>query len=235
MALDCYNVLGVMPTATPDEIRAAYRRLARLYHPDLNSGAEAEARMQVINQAYNTLSDPELRHQHDLAIIRERQNGHPRPQSRRPGSPDPAGPRRNPRRPRVVVTPQTEPPVPQRGSDIEGFLFINRREAKSGARKTFWTERLEICPRCRGSGLEPEETVGQSQCWRCAGQQQLSREMPLRAIIPPQVADGARLRLRGQGDAGRGGGVRGHAFVTIRIFPRTSLLRTARFILRHLA
>lgn len=233
MALDCYNVLGVMPTATPDEIRAAYRRLARLYHPDLNSGAEAEARMQVINQAYNTLSDPQLRHQHDMAIIRERQNGNPQ-QSRRPGPHSP-GPRNAQRRQRVAVDPQAGPPVPQRGDDIEGMLFISRREAKGGTRKTFWTERLEICPRCRGSGLEPEETVVKSQCWRCSGQQQLNREMPLRAIIPPNVSDGARLRLRGQGDAGRDGGVRGHAFVTIRIFPQESLLRTAYFLLRHLA
>ncbi len=233
MALDCYNILGVMPTATPDEIRAAYRRLARLYHPDLNSGAEAEARMQAINAAYNTLSDPQLRHQHDLAIIRARQNGYA-PQSRRPGPYNPSGTRSSERRQRVVVTPQTAPPAPQRGSDIAGTLFISRREAKGGTRKTFWTERLEICPRCRGSGLEPEETVVKSQCWRCSGTQQLHREMPLRAIIPPNVADGARLRLRGQGDAGRNGGVRGHAFVTIRIFPRTSLLRTAHFLLRHL-
>ena len=66
MQQDCYSILGVPRTASPGEIRAAYRRLARLYHPDLNSGSEAETRMQQINDAYATLSDPDRRRQYDL-------------------------------------------------------------------------------------------------------------------------------------------------------------------------
>lgn len=251
MAQDCYEVLGVAPTATPDEIRAAYRRLARRYHPDLHAGdgdgaeAEAEARMQAINAAYNTLSDPQLRHQHDLAIIRERQNGHGAAGRRRPGTgsggpgsatgnaaggstPGPARRRRT-----VFTPPPTTPPEPQRGADIETTLFVNHREAQRGTRKTFLVERLETCPRCRGSGREPEETVVQSRCWRCAGEQRLHRELLLHAAIPAGRADGARLRLRGQGHAGTDGGLRGHLFITVRIYPRENLLRAVRFALRH--
>ena len=249
MAQDCYEVLGVAPTATPDEIRAAYRRLARLYHPDLNAGdgAEAEARMQAINEAYNTLSDPQLRHQHDLAIIRERQNGFAAPGRRRsdpnsaapnsgPGS-APGGMPGNARRRTTAYTPPpasaTAPPEPQRGADIETTLFVSQREAQRGTRKALVVERLETCPRCRGSGREPEETVVQSRCWRCGGEQRLHRELLLHAAIPAGRADGARLRLRGQGHAGMGGGLRGHLFITVRIFPQENLLRAVRFALRH--
>ena len=66
MNTDCYSILGVPPAATAEEIRAAYRRLARQYHPDLNSGPEAEARMKEINEAYDTLSDPLRRRQYDI-------------------------------------------------------------------------------------------------------------------------------------------------------------------------
>ena len=242
MAQDCYEVLGVAPTATPDEIRAAYRRLARLYHPDLNAGdgAEAEARMQAINEAYNTLSDPQLRHQHDLAIIRERQNGHTGQNRRRPGASGGGGSGSaagaasgNARRRRGAYPPPTAPPEPQRGADIETTLFVSHREAQKGTRKALLVERLETCPRCRGSGREPEETVVQSRCWRCGGEQRLHRELLLPASIPAARADGARLRLRGQGHAGTGGGLRGHLFITVRIFPQEGLLRAVRFALRH--
>ena len=69
MTTDCYSILGVPRTATASEIRAAYRRLARVYHPDLNAGPEAEARMREINEAYDTLSDPQRRRYYDRTGI----------------------------------------------------------------------------------------------------------------------------------------------------------------------
>lgn len=64
----CYDILGVAPDATPDEIRAAYRKLAKQYHPDVNPDPDAGERFIAIQQAYETLIDPDTRARYDLAL-----------------------------------------------------------------------------------------------------------------------------------------------------------------------
>ena len=141
---DCYSILGVPAAATTEEIRAAYRRLARQYHPDLNAGPEAEARMKEINQAYATLSDPQRRRHYDVYGVSEPPSAGPSRRSQhngtRPGSTRPARPR------------TYSPSSPQRGEDIETALLITRREARQGMRKVFPVARhgnLSALPRHR--------------------------------------------------------------------------------------
>src|SRR2546430_12134149 len=63
---DYYKALGVSKNATPDEIKKAYRKLARQYHPDRNSGdKKAEERFKEVSEAHDVLSDPEKRKQYD--------------------------------------------------------------------------------------------------------------------------------------------------------------------------
>ena len=56
--MDPYHILGVSPNATPDEIKNAYRRLVKQFHPDKNSSEEAKEQVRLINAAYEILSDP---------------------------------------------------------------------------------------------------------------------------------------------------------------------------------
>lgn len=64
-----YEILGVSPEATPEEIKAAYRELAKKYHPDRNPGdSMAEAKMKEVNEAYSTLSDPQKRQEYDYSL-----------------------------------------------------------------------------------------------------------------------------------------------------------------------
>jgi molecular chaperone DnaJ len=62
---DYYESLGVSRTASPDEIKSAFRRLARQYHPDVSEAPDAEERFKEINEAYAILSDPDKRSAYD--------------------------------------------------------------------------------------------------------------------------------------------------------------------------
>lgn len=63
-----YHILGISNSATPDQIKRAYRKLAMKYHPDHNRRKYAEDRFKALQRAYDTLSDPELRRQYDLRL-----------------------------------------------------------------------------------------------------------------------------------------------------------------------
>lgn len=65
MAKDYYATLGVQPGATGDEVKAAFRRLAQQYHPDVNKEPGAEEHFKEVNEAYAVLSDPEKRAAYD--------------------------------------------------------------------------------------------------------------------------------------------------------------------------
>jgi molecular chaperone DnaJ len=160
---DLYGVLGVRPEASDDEIKKAYRKLAREHHPDVNNDPEAERRFKEISAAYRTLSDPARRRQYDL--FGSGQGG---------GVPDffPFGDmgdifdvffgggmgsrRRGGRRTRT-----------QRGEDLFLHLNLSFEEAAFGTQKDVKVDRLEVCARCQGTGCEPG--THPSRCTRCGG------------------------------------------------------------------
>jgi len=104
-----YEVLGLPPTATAEQIKKKYRELARLFHPDVNSSPDAEQKILSVNQAYRVLGDPDRRSAYDA----ERTLQRPPPHTRRPDTPPATPPR--PRRP------AGPPPEPRGKPYYDGF------------------------------------------------------------------------------------------------------------------
>ena len=167
---DYYDVLGIARDASSDEIRSAYRRLARRYHPDVSKESDAEVRFKEINEAYQILSDEEKRPIYDrfghqglsqagagggfsgfgfggLNDIFEDFFGFGTRQGTRQG--------------------------PRRGGDLRYDLGISFEEAVFGCSKEIELVRQEICSACQGSGAEPGTTP--VRCPDCGGTGQVRR------------------------------------------------------------
>ena len=173
---DYYEVLGVSKTATQDELKKAYRKLARKYHPDLNKdNAEAAEKFKECNEAYSVLSDEQKRAQYDQFGHAAFENGGMGGgggfggaggfggfggsgmedifdmffggQGGRGGRSSKAG--------------------PQRGADLRFDLEISFEEAAFGLEKEINLYRDEVCDHCHGEGAEPGSKV--ETCPECNG------------------------------------------------------------------
>ncbi len=183
MAKDYYEILGVPRDASPDEIKRRYRELVMKYHPDLHKNdPEAAKRMAEINEAYEVLSNPEKRTQYDKFGSVGAQGGAPGGSAgfdfgdfgfgggdffdldeilKNFGFGGFTGARR------AQYHTEEETTRPVRGDDIEVPLIITLKEAVLGTKKDVTITRREVCPTCKGTGVEPG--AGYITCPMCHG------------------------------------------------------------------
>jgi molecular chaperone DnaJ len=257
---DYYEVLGVEKSATEDELKRAYRQLAKKYHPDMNPGdKEAELKFKEVNEAYEVLSDAEKRQKYD-------RYGH--------AAFDPSmgggagfggfggfggdfdfgdifssffgGGGGGRGRSNAVD-----------GDDIETRITITFEEAVFGCKKEVTFARVEGCSECGATGAEkgtkPEKcqtcngtgsvTVQQnmgfgymktqracqncrgtgkivkSPCKNCNGKGYIKVNKKIEVSVPAGIDTAQRIILRGQGSAGRNGGVNGDLYIQVRVLP----------------
>jgi DnaJ-class molecular chaperone len=215
MAQTPYEVLGVKPDASADEIRRVYRKLAKQYHPDLNPGKpEAEARFKSISAAYDLLSDPEKRARYDRGEIDE--SGAERPQrSYRTYAEGAEGWR---------YQPEGEMDL----GDLEDLFaaFGSGARRRRGTGEGF---------RARGGDRHFALTIDLVTA-ATGGKQRVSLapEEWLDVTIPPGVEDGQVLRLRGKGGPGFGGGPAGDALIEVHVAPHPLFRRDGDNILLEL-
>lgn len=198
-----YEVLGVKPSATADEIRTAYRKLAKQLHPDLNPGKpEAEARFKSVTAAYDLLSDAEKRGRYDRGEIDE--SGAERPRySYRPYAEGAEGWR---------YQPEGEVDL----SDLEDLFAAFGSGARTGGRRGGTGERF----RMRGADRRFTLTVDFAEAAKGDKKRlSLSPDEWLDVTIPAGIEDGQVLRLRGKGSPGIGGGDTGDALIEVHVAP----------------
>lgn len=208
---DYYEILGVGKTAAQDEIRKAYRQLAKKYHPDVNKAPDAEKKYKDINEAYEVLKDPEKRQKYDT-LGSAWQNGDP----------------------------FTPPPGYGSGMDFgsagaEGFsdffrtIFGGMGGGMGGIEDIFFGSQGRSRPR-RGQDSEVElelaledviqggqKNISLESYSRSSDGRMIPERRNLKVNLPRGVTDGTRLKLAGKGSPGPGGGSRGDLYLRIRI------------------
>jgi molecular chaperone DnaJ len=197
MATDYYDVLGVTRTASKDEIKSAYRKLAREWHPDINKSSQAEERFKEINQAYEVLSDEDKRARYDrfgaAGVSGPTGGGYPGTGgfggfedifdeffSSFGGVRSSAARRRG----------------PKAGSDRRVDVTITFEEAIFGAEKEVEFDRLAECDTCAGSGAAPGTQP--VRCSQCNGSGEVRQVQ--QTFLGPMVQVGTCPRCGGKGE-----------------------------------
>src|ERR1700719_5354502 len=202
MAQTPYELLGVKPDASADEIRKAYRKLAKQFHPDINPGKpEAEARFKEISAAYDLLSDSDKRARYDRGEIDE--TGAERP-------------------PRGYYRSQAEGAQgwryqPEGEMDLSDLEHLFAADGAAGRGR-----RGEAGAGFRARGADRHFTLTVDFVTAATGGKQrlsLTNDEWLDVTIPAGVEDGQVLRLRGKGGAGFGGGAAGDALIEVHVAP----------------
>ena len=259
---DFYNTLGVSKTATDDEIKKAYRKLAMQYHPDRNNGSrDAEEKFKQITEAYDVLRDPNKRAAYDRygeAGLRGGAGGagfhhvdlsealsiFMRDFGAFSGLGDLFG-----------ATGGRGGRNSRTGSDVKLTVELTLAEVATGVQKTFSLKLLDACDRCEGNGAEQgtkpqrcttcngsgevrraqrsffgqfvsvapcptcagEGNVIAAPCKKCRGEGRVRADHTIPVQIPPGVATGQYMTLRGMGNAGPRGGPRGDVLVVFEV------------------
>jgi molecular chaperone DnaJ len=245
VATDYYALLGVARDASPEEIKRAYRQLARELHPDVNPDPASVDRFKEVTAAYEVLSDPEKRQMYDLGGDPLRAGGGGFGATFDFGDIMDAffggGQRRGPR------------PRMRRGQDALIRIQVDLAEVMAGSTREVQVDTAVRCDACQGAGTAPDTQpatcpmckghgeiqnvqrsfLGQVMtarpcpqcqgfgttiphpCVECAGDGRVRTRTTIGVRIPPGVDTGTRIQLAGQGEVGPGGGEPGDLFVEI--------------------
>jgi len=225
---DYYNSLGVSKTATQEEIKKAFRKLARKHHPDVNPGNEAAAeKFKEVSEAYEVLSDPEKRQKYDQfgAQWQQYSQGGGRPEDFNWSQWQAGTGAGHSYR---TVTPEEFAEMFGDEGHFSSFfetLFGGAGRAYSAEAHAGPEFQYRARPR-HGRNLEHTLQVSLEEAFH-GGSRILEWETgrKIEAKIPPGVKSGSRLKLKGQGEPGREGGAPGDLYLTIEVLPHERFLR----------
>ncbi len=227
-----YDILGVDKTVAEKDIKSAYRKLARKWHPDANptNARQAEEKFKDIQEAYEVLGDSEKRKKYDVlgsdwqraAREAEQQRTYRRAQQDASSQTftDASGPGGasgfsdffDMFFSGIGKRPASGPAsFGERGEDLETTIDLTLTEAYAGGQKSVSLQLQDRCSRCNGSG-----TTGKGICPQCHGTGRTIETKRFDVGIPKGVREGQRIRLTGQGGSGTNGGPSGDLLLIVK-------------------
>ncbi len=233
-ARDYYLILGLSRTATADDIKKAYRRLARQYHPDLHSGskkAEMEKKFKELNEAHEVLSDPDKRKKYDQYGAQWEQAEAYEKARQQAGAQGFGGGQAGGSFGGEAFSDIFENLFGGRGKagggrgfaipgdDLETEVDLTLREVLTGVTKRVSLREPLPCSTCQGTG-----TLRNRTCPTCFGSGSTTEAKTIEVKIPAGVQDGTRVRVAGKGQPGHNGGKRGDLYLHV-VVPQDSVFR----------
>ncbi len=258
-----YEILEVETDCTSAEVKAAYRRLARKYHPDINKDSGAIEKFKMITLAYETLSDDKEREKYNIlkgifkkttseqktssASADERykqasnsasENFENKKESKNTYYEKPKEKKQEPKQNKNVKKRDynifktikyflsrykknkraRDNKKPQKGQNITTEVIITPEEVITGSKRVINVLTTQICSTCHG-----HKFINGGKCPECTGSGEVSKRKRITVTIPKGVKDGVKLRLKGEGGAGKNGAQSGDLFVVVRIQAPTKI------------
>lgn len=210
-----YEILNVKDDATVSEIKCQYRKLVRMYHPDVNSSIEAEQIFKEINRAAEILLNETKRKNYDnlRATTKKIYNSNVNFKEKniyknssnytfddlfkRNKNPNPK---------------KEEIKTPKNGEDITANVEIDIKEAVLGCFRTVNITNSTLCPKCKG-----HKFANGQKCPYCDGKGEIITNKKIKVKIPASIKNKAKLRIKNEGKSGQNGGKNGNLYVIVEI------------------
>ena len=230
MSKTYYDILGVSADCTQAQLKSAYRRLARKYHPDLNKDSDAMIHFKEVSNAYETLSDEKRRAQYDIihgifktkftADFNEFEQGTKTYASPFKETGNKFRYKKDFKEKFSGIfndfkkSEETKNTKPQSrcGEDINADITLNLAEVVTGCKKVVNIVNTKSCPKCHG-----RKFINGALCKTCDGKGEISEYKKITVTIPKGVKNHAKLRIKGEGNRGEFGGADGDLYLHINI------------------
>ncbi len=226
-----YSILGVTPDSSNAEIKLAYRKLARKYHPDVNpQGAEM---FKDISEAYATLSDAKKRLQYDTingffksntkteqkTSAKKAQSEYKKTQTTEKKTHSDINKKTKEEFSKKINEMFEEfgkksKPVPKRGTDIYEEITLTVNDCITGCERIINVLHTAQCPHCKG-----RKFINGTKCPKCNGTGEKSEHRKITVKIPQNIKNGTKLRIPQEGNTGENGGKNGDLYLKIKIEP----------------
>ena len=221
---DFYKLLGISYDADIEQIKSAYRKLVKIYHPDANKGnKESAEKFKELKEAYEVLISPTKKKQYDVMNGFFKKNAsqnsslnQAKAQAKKAYSEDKKTTKNEEKSPKnrsfseIFDSFWTNSKLnPKKGSDIFLDIELTSKEAEEGTVKQINILHLNPCPKCNGNA-NPD-------CILCGGTNEVPKHEKVRVKIPPRVKENMKIRIKHEGNKGQNGGKNGDLILKVKI------------------